>query len=145
MRRYRVALSGDASKGNWAYLSDYDQDNEDQNIIYWGDTGVAGSVAMLVLDTSLDMLYFGTWSTRTQRVTRHYIWPHGGDPVYEWLLVAVKYYIGRVSQLNGLAPSKPAQIPLEYFRDEWIRRYDAHVDAFIMMQELWSRGILERP
>ena len=68
MRRYRVALSGDASKGNWAYLSDYDQNNEDQNIIYWGDTGVAGTVAMIVLDTSLDMLYFGTWSTRTRRL-----------------------------------------------------------------------------
>ena len=69
MRRYRSALISDSSKYDWAYLSDYDQDDDDQNVLYWGDTGVAGSIAMIVLDTSYDMLYFGTWSTGLGKLT----------------------------------------------------------------------------
>ena len=78
-------------------------------------------MAMLVYDEYWKMFYIGT-CTNDMTIRRYYIKPSGGNPVYDWLKQAVRYYIVRTARARGHPQHliTPRSIPAEYFDERML-------------------------
>ena len=101
---------------DWGYVGP-----DDEEVVHWSTTGVAATMAMLIWDEYYRMYYIGT-STNDMTIRRYYIKPYGGNPVYDWLKNAVRYYIVRTArnQGNPNALLRPRSIPDEYFDERML-------------------------
>ena len=120
MRRLRELLCAPETRRSWYWLNDFANAGADERTIKWGDSALAGTMVKLVWDAEFMTYYFGTWMPDFT-VRRYYIDPDGGNPVYQWLKRAVRYYIIRQGQLVGRPQElrRPTNMPAEYF-ETWM-------------------------
>ena len=78
-------------------------------------------MAMLCWDEEYLMYYFGTYTTDLT-IRRFYLYPGGGNPVFPWLKMAVRYYIVRTARTMGRPTElrRPTSIPDEYFEEHML-------------------------
>ena len=79
-------------------------------------------MAMLVHDDYWKRFYFGTCSN-DMTIRRSYIKPEGGNPLYDWLKDAVRYFIVRTALARGHPEHliTPRSMPAEYVDENALR------------------------
>ena len=118
----RNLLSAPETAADWYWLSDLDNVRSTfagQKLVFWGTAGMPATMAMLCWDEWYQMFYIGTY-TPDMHIRRFYIDPMGGNPVYEWLKIAIRYFIVRSASESGNNPRRPTSIPDQYFREDWL-------------------------
>ena len=120
--RVRNLLRAPETRANWHWLHDFGYVGpDDQQIVYWGASGFPATMAMLCWDEDSMMYYIGTY-TPDLAIRRYYINPCGGNPVFPWLKMAVRYYMVRTARTRGHPNElrRPTSIPDEYFEEHML-------------------------